>query len=78
VLPATMTAADATTLVESLAAHRLPSRLLVSHADSAGAGGVPVGLAVAHKLPVSYVASGPAVGALRPAAPDSLARMVLQ
>ena len=66
------------TLVESLLPHKLPARLIVSHADEPGAGGVPVGLALGHKIPVSFVADGTAVGALHPAAPESLARMVLQ
>jgi hypothetical protein len=39
---------------------------------------VPVGLALGHRIPISFVADGSAVGALRPAAPESLARMVLQ
>jgi flagellar biosynthesis GTPase FlhF len=78
VVPATMSVADARTLVESLARHRLPSRLIVTHADSATASGVPVGLALANRIPISFVGAGPALGALRPAAPEALARMVLQ
>lgn len=78
VLPATTSAEDARTLVESLLPHKLPARLIVSHVDEPGAGGVPVGLALDHRIPVSFVADGTAVGALRPAAPESLARMVLQ
>jgi SRP54 family protein len=78
VLPATASLEDARTLVESLLPHRLPARLIVSHVDEPGAGGVPVGLALAHRIPVSFVADGTTVGALRPAAPESLARMVLQ
>jgi flagellar biosynthesis GTPase FlhF len=78
VLPATMSADDGRLLVESLAPHKLPSRLIVSNADSALATGVPVGLALAHRIPVSFVRSGSTVGALRPAEPDRLARLVLQ
>jgi flagellar biosynthesis GTPase FlhF len=78
VVPATMGVDDVRTLVDSLARHKLPSRLIVTHADSAAASGAPVGLALTNHIPVSFVGAGPAVGALRPAAPAALARMVLQ
>jgi flagellar biosynthesis GTPase FlhF len=78
VVPATMSLDDARTLVDSLARHKLPSRIIVTHADSAAASGAPVGLALTNRIPISFVAAGPALGALRPAAPEALARMVLQ
>jgi flagellar biosynthesis protein FlhF len=78
VVPATMSVEDARTLVDSLSAHKLPSRLIVTHADSAAASGAPVGLALANRIPISFMSTGPALGALRPAAPEALARMVLQ
>jgi flagellar biosynthesis GTPase FlhF len=78
VVPATMSVDDARTLVDSLAAHKMPSRLIVTHADSADAAGAPVGLAMANRIPISFMSAGPALGALRPAAPEALARMVLQ
>jgi flagellar biosynthesis GTPase FlhF len=53
------------------------TRLIVARADSAGTG-VPVGLALAARIPVSYVSEGvrPDTG-LRAAEPDELAGMVL-
>ncbi len=78
VIPATMSVEDTRTLVESLSAHKLPSRLIVTHADSAAASGAPVGLALANRIPISFMSAGPALGALRPAAPETLARLVLQ
>jgi flagellar biosynthesis GTPase FlhF len=78
VLPATTPLDDARTLVESLAPHRLPSRLIVSHADAARASGVPVGLALAHRIPISFIGAGASLGSLRPAESDQLSRMVLQ
>lgn len=78
VVPATMSVDDARTLVDSLARHKLPARLIVTHADSAAASGAPVGLALTNHIPISFVGAGPALGALRPAAPEALARMVLQ
>jgi flagellar biosynthesis GTPase FlhF len=78
VVPATMSVEDARILVDSLSTHKLPSRLIVTHADSAAASGAPVGLALANRIPISFMSAGPALGALRPAAPEVLARMVLQ
>jgi flagellar biosynthesis GTPase FlhF len=78
VVPATMSADDGRTLVESLANHKLPLRLIVSHSDAAGATGAAVGLALTHRIPVSFVTDGPTVGALRPATGDRLAALVLQ
>ncbi|HVU76496.1 MAG TPA: hypothetical protein VHC67_02865 [Gaiellaceae bacterium] len=74
VLPATMQPAHAQTLVESLATHKLPTRLIVAAADAAAATGVPVGLSLAHKIPVSFTSGA----SLTPAFADSLAELVLQ
>jgi flagellar biosynthesis GTPase FlhF len=74
VLPATMQPAHAQTLVESLATHKLPTRLIVAAADDAGASGVPVGLSLTHKIPVSFTSGA----SLMPAFADSLAELVLQ
>jgi flagellar biosynthesis GTPase FlhF len=54
------------------------SRLLLTHEDRDDANGVAVGLSLATRTPVSFVASGdsPSTG-LAPAEPDALARMVL-
>jgi hypothetical protein len=51
---------------------------LLTHEDRDDANGVAVGLSLATRTPVSFVASGdsPSTG-LAPAEPDALARMVL-
>jgi flagellar biosynthesis GTPase FlhF len=65
-------------LVRELRAHTKLRSLLVTHADRARPRGSAVGVAVAEKLPVSYVSDGPlATAGIRPAAADELARMVL-
>ena len=54
-------------------------RILVTHADDPGAGGAVVGVSLASRLPVSYVADGRLpVSGLRPAEPDELASLVLR
>jgi flagellar biosynthesis GTPase FlhF len=54
-------------------------RILVTHADEPGAGGAGVGVSLASKVPVSYVASGRLpVSGLHPAEPSELARLVLR
>lgn len=77
VLPAGVGAAEGRAVVEALAPHRLPSRLIVSRTDEPGAGGVPVGLALAARIPVSFAGCGGELGRLRPAEPGALARLVL-
>ena len=74
VLPATLPAAEAQTLVEALCAHGVPTRMIVSGTGDAGATGVPVGLSLTHKIPVSFISGA----ALAPAFADSLAELVLQ
>jgi flagellar biosynthesis GTPase FlhF len=70
VLPATLHAADAEALVEGLE----PSRIIVSGIGDPGATGVPVGLSLTHKIPVSFTSGA----ALAPAFADTLAELVLQ
>lgn len=70
VLPATLQAADAEALVEGLE----PSRIIVSGMEDSGATGVPVGLSLTHKIPVSFTSGA----ALAPAFADTLAELVLQ
>jgi flagellar biosynthesis GTPase FlhF len=67
-----------TRYVDALAQHLTPSRILITHADLRPHTGVPVGMSLAAKIPVSFVAEGtnPAAG-LTPAEPEPLARMVL-
>jgi flagellar biosynthesis GTPase FlhF len=74
VLPATLPAAEAQTLVEALSTHGVPTRMIVSGTGDAGATGVPVGLSLTHKIPVSFTSGA----ALAPAFADSLAELVLQ
>jgi len=47
----------------------------VGHRDDPGPA---VGLAVAYKIPVSFIGQSSRVGRLQPAEPDALARMVLR
>ena len=57
-----------------------PTRLLLTHGDVAGARGLAagVGLSLATRTPISFLASGESpVSGLTPAEPDALARMVL-
>jgi hypothetical protein len=70
VLPATLEAADAEALVEGLE----PTRIIVSGIEDAGATGVPVGLSLTYKIPVSFTSGA----ALSPAFADTLAELVLQ
>jgi flagellar biosynthesis protein FlhF len=78
VLPAATSAVNGRAIVGSLAPHRLPTRLIVSHSDDQEPTGVAVGLALANRIPVSFVGCGTSVGRLRPAEPDRLAGMVLR
>jgi flagellar biosynthesis GTPase FlhF len=65
-------------LVRELRAHTKLRSLLVTHADLGRPRGSAVGVAVAEKLPVSYVSDGPlARTGIRPAAADELAAMVV-
>jgi flagellar biosynthesis GTPase FlhF len=65
-------------LVRELRAHTRLRSLLVTHADLGRPRGSAVGVAVAEKLPVSYVSDGPlAQTGIRTAAADELARMVV-
>lgn len=70
VLPASLEAAEAEALVEGLE----PSRIIVAGIEDAAATGVPVGLSLAHKIPVSFTSGA----ALAPAFADTLAELVLQ
>lgn len=74
VLPATLQAGHAQMLVEALGTHGVPTRMIVSGTDDAGATGVPVGLSLTHKIPVSFTSGA----ALAPAFADTLAELVLQ
>jgi signal recognition particle GTPase len=78
VIPAFMTAADAKQILEALAPHALPSRLIISHSDDKLQTGAAVGLAVTNRIPISFVACGAAMGRLRPAEAESLSKMVLR
>jgi flagellar biosynthesis protein FlhF len=60
-----------------LSADLKPSRLLLTHSGLDEPTGVGVGLAVATRTPISFVADGRSAR-LRPAEPDQLARMVLR
>jgi flagellar biosynthesis GTPase FlhF len=77
-VPATADAAVARAFVGSLTRHLTPTRLLVTHADARPHTGVPVGLSLTERIPVSFVAEGdrPA-GGIALAEPMELARMVL-
>ncbi|HVW90734.1 MAG TPA: hypothetical protein VHC01_14815, partial [Gaiellaceae bacterium] len=70
VLPASLEASEAEALVEGLE----PSRIIVAGIEDAAATGVPVGLSLAHKIPVSFTSGA----ALAPAFADTLAELVLQ
>jgi flagellar biosynthesis GTPase FlhF len=78
VLPAFMAASDAKKIIEALAPHALPSRLIISHGDDDQQSGAAVGLAITHRIPVSFVSCGAAMGRLRPAEAESLSKMVLR
>jgi flagellar biosynthesis GTPase FlhF len=78
VLPAFMSAADAKRIIEALVPHALPSRLIISHCDDEQQTGAAVGLAVTHRIPVSFISCGPAMGRLRPAEAEQLSKMVLK
>ena len=78
VLPAFMSPTDAKKIIEALAPHALPSRLIISHSDDEQQSGAAVGLAVTHRIPVSFVSCGSAMGRLRPAEAESLSKMVLR
>jgi flagellar biosynthesis protein FlhF len=60
-----------------LSADLKPTRLLLTHGGLDEPTGVGVGLALATRTPISFVADGRSAR-LRPAEPDQLARMVLQ
>ena len=60
------------------AATKLPTRIIVSHTDDQRPSGAAIGLALAHKIPVSFIGQSSRVGRLQPADPDALARMVLR
>jgi flagellar biosynthesis GTPase FlhF len=77
-VPATADAAVARAFVGSLLKHVKPTRILVTHTDARPHTGVPIGLAVAEKIPVSFVTEGDRpVGGIALAARDDLAKMVL-
>jgi flagellar biosynthesis protein FlhF len=78
VLPAGISRDDGARLIDSLASTKLPNRLIVSHADDQRPTGVPVGLALGRRIPISFVGTGGRAGMLRPPSPDTLARMVLR
>lgn len=83
VVPATLSAADLKAAFERFRPV-LPSRIAVTHTDSAVSCRAAVGLAIAHELPLSFASTGPAVpegldeasvsGLLRPAASHPKAR----
>ena len=77
VLPSDLDPVTGTDLLDALAGERLPLRIVVSHADDREPTGVPVGLALAHRLPFSFVLLGSEAGCLRSADPARLARWVL-
>src|SRR5207248_2323428 len=78
----TLTAASLATAYaaagRTVAAHKLPTRIIVSHTDDQRPSGAAIGLALAHKIPVSFIGQSSRVGRLQPADPDALARMVLR
>jgi flagellar biosynthesis GTPase FlhF len=62
----------------ALASERKLQRIVASRVDAPGAGGVPVGLALANDLPISYVTDSPlGTAGIHPAEPGELARLVL-
>ena len=77
-VPATADAAVARAFVGSLLRHMTPTRILVTHTDARPHTGVAVGLALAEKIPVSFVTEGDrAMSGITLAAKEDLARMVL-
>jgi flagellar biosynthesis protein FlhF len=78
VMPSGVTAVEGQAMINTLAAYKLPTRIIVSHTDDQRSSGAAVGLAVAHKIPVSFIGQSSRVGRLQPAEPDALARMVLR
>jgi len=78
VLPSGMTATEGHAVINTLSDFKLPTRIVITHADDQRPSGAAVGLAVAHKIPVSFLGQGGRVGRLQPAEPEALARMVLR
>lgn len=78
VMPSGMTATEGHAVINTLADFKLPTRIVITHADDQRPSGAAVGLAVAHKIPVSFLGQGARVGRLQPAEPEALARMVLR
>jgi len=78
VMPSGITAVEGQAMINTLAAHKLPTRIIVSHTDDQRPSGAAIGLALAHKIPVSFIGQSSRVGRLQPADPDALARMVLR
>jgi signal recognition particle GTPase len=77
VMPAGTGAEEGRALVDALTATGLPLRLIVSHTDDQAPSGVAVGVALTHRIPVSFVGCGPSIGRLRPPEPHVLASMVI-
>lgn len=77
VLPAATSVAHGQAILQALAPMKLPTRLIVSHSDDQRPAGVVVGLALAHRIPVSFLGCGSTVGHLRPADAAMLGQMVM-
>jgi len=78
VMPSGVTATEGQAMINTLAAHKVPTRIIVSHTDDQRPSGAAIGLALAHKIPVSFIGQSSRVGRLQPADPEALARMVLR
>jgi hypothetical protein len=78
VMPSGVTATEGQAMINTLASYKLPTRIIVTHTDDQRPSGAAVGLAVAYKIPVSFIGQSSRVGRLQPAEPDALARMVLR
>jgi flagellar biosynthesis protein FlhF len=78
VMPSGMTSSEGQAMINMLGDFKLPTRIVITHADDQRPSGAAVGLAVAHKIPVSFLGNGSRLGRLQPAEPEALARMVLR
>jgi flagellar biosynthesis protein FlhF len=78
VMPSGMTSTEGQAVINTLSEHKLPTRIVITHADDQRPSGAAVGLAVAHRIPVSFLGQGGRLGRLQPADPEALARMVLR
>jgi flagellar biosynthesis protein FlhF len=78
VLAAGTEVAEAKAMIDALAPHKLPNRIIITHPEDPRAHGGAVGLALASRIPISFVTEGTKPWRLRPAQPEGLARMVLR